>query len=83
MYDEAQLKWFDRWGKERPSQEAHGSPEEIRANLKRAKAYSWHMEGNELVADTDLGPLRQVISTAYICKGMDKEGLPILVKLDV
>lgn len=68
-------------GRERPSHEAHGTPEDIRGSLKRAHAYSWHMEGNELVADTDLGPLRQMIPTDYICLGSDEQGLPILKKI--
>jgi hypothetical protein len=81
MHDEKELRQFDRWGKERPSHEPHGTAEEIRANLKQAVASSWRMEGNQLIAETQYGPLVQSVPTDVICRGMDDQGLPILVKL--
>lgn len=81
MFDEKELKQFDRWHKARPTSDAHGSPEEIRANLKRAKVHKWWLEGNELKADTDFGPLVQTIPPNYICHGTDDQGLPILEKI--
>lgn len=83
MHDEQTLAWFDRMGKQRPTSDAHGTPEEIRANLRRVQTTNWKLEGNVLTADTDQGPLVQTIPTNYICKGTDDDGLPILVKLSV
>lgn len=83
MHDEKTLQWFDRIGKERPTHEPHGTAEEIRANLKRAVASSWRMEGNHLIAETQYGPLVQTVPTDVICHGMDDQGYPILVKLSL
>jgi hypothetical protein len=83
VHDEKTLQEFDRWGKARPTSEGHGTPEEIRANLKRAQCSNWRLEGNVLYADTDFGPLVQTIPTNYICRGTDSEGLPILAKLSL
>lgn len=74
---------FSRWGKDAPAHYPHGTPDEIRANLKPVNPRNWRLEGNELIADTDFGRLVQFIPTNYICKGTDEDGLPILVKLDV
>ena len=81
MYEEKELRQFDRWGVARPSHDPHGTIEEIRANLKRANTSNWRLEGNVLYADSDFGPLVQTIPTDYICKGTDDQGLPILVKI--
>lgn len=37
---------------------------------------SWRLEGNELIGQTELGELRQRISTDYILTGTDEKGLP-------
>lgn len=83
MFDEKYLQWYDKIGKARPSSDAHGTPEEIRANLRQVSTSNWRLEGNLLIADTEhgIGTLKQTIPTDYICKGTDAEGLPILVKL--
>ena len=83
MFDEKELRQYDRWGKARPTSDPHGTPEEIRANMKRAVTSNWRLEGNVLHADSDFGPIVQTIDPGYICKGTDDEGLPILVKLDM
>lgn len=83
--DEKELKQYDRWGKDRPSHEEHGVVDTwenpLSDNLKSGNARNWRMEGNHLKADTDFGPLDQVISTDYICLGTDEKGLPILKKV--
>ena len=75
------LKLFQEWKLPLPTREAHGTPEDIRSNLKRLTPRNWRLQGNKLIADTDFGPLINYISTDYILKGTDKDGLPILVKL--
>lgn len=72
---------YARWGVEAPSHDAHGTIEEIRERMERVKASKWYMEGNELVAETDHGPVRQRISTDYILVGVDKNNLPVLRKV--
>lgn len=83
--DEKELKWFDKVKKSRPSHEEHGVADTFENPLSEqlidGKPRNWRMEGNELICDTDFGPLRQRIPTDYICKGTDKKGLPILVKV--
>lgn len=64
-----------------PSAEVHGTEEEISKNLKRLMPNSWRMEGNQLIGMTDMGPLVQIIDPAYICKGTDAAGLPILERV--
>lgn len=64
-----------------PTSQAHGTEEDIRQNLVPLKTRNWRMRGNQLIADTDFGELAQTIPTDYICKGTDKNGMPILVKI--
>lgn len=81
MYDEKELKEFDKWGVARPTIEKHGTIEDIRANLKSVNPRNWRLQGNHLIADTDLGELRQTIPTNYILTGTDENGLPTFKKL--
>lgn len=76
-----ELEMYQRWGVEAPSHDEHGTIEEIRERMVRASASQWHMEGNELVALTNHGVIRQRISTDYILEGTDKQGLPVFRKV--
>lgn len=80
-----ELKDFERWHKTPPSLKSHGledSPEHpLSEQLLEAHPRNWKLQGNELLCDTDFGPLRQRIPTDYIMKGLDKAGLPNLVKV--
>lgn len=77
-----ELEQFDRWGVPRPSHEEHGlKPEEIVEKLVPMEATRWWMEGNMLCAESNLGILKQAISTDYICTGVDKKGLPTFKKV--
>ena len=64
-----------------PSSTPHGLDEDIREKIKAVKPTSWRMEGNKLIGQSELGEVAQYISTEYILKGTDKEGLPILEKI--
>lgn len=83
--DEKQLKEFDKWHKARPTLEQHGVQDTfdnpLSGQLLEAHPRNWRMEGNLLACDTDFGPLRQHISTDWICLGTDDKGLPILKKV--
>ena len=81
MYSDQELKQFDRLGINRPSHFAHGTEDDIRANLKELRPKSWRLEGNRLIGETEMGPLVQMIPTDYILKGTDDKGLPILEKI--
>lgn len=81
MHDEKELKWFDKIGEARPTSEPHGEPDEIRGNLKKLMPDSWHMEGNKLIGQTEMGELVQHLPTDYICTGTDSKGLPKLKKV--
>jgi hypothetical protein len=77
-------KWYERFGHEPPSRTSHGlTPEELRSKLQSINPRNWRLKGNQLIADTDMGPLINYIDPSYILKGFDKKGLPILQKLDI
>lgn len=42
---------------------------------------SWRLEGNELIGQTELGELRQRISTDYVLVSTDAKGLPVFKKV--
>jgi hypothetical protein len=77
-----EYKEFEKWQVKQPDHQPHGTDEDIRANLKRVKPRNWRMEGNELIADTDLGKLVQRIPVDYILTGEDASGLPVLEKIN-
>lgn len=74
---------FNRWGKTPPAHYPHGTAEEIRANMKSVNCRNWRLEGNQLIAETDMGPLVQTIPSNYVCHGTGEDGMPILVKIHV
>ena len=81
MQDEAVLKQFARWGKNPPTIDKHGTEADIQNNMKKLMPNSWRMEGNQLIGMTDVGELRQTISTDYILEGTDEAGLPKFKKV--
>lgn len=81
IHSEAYLKWLDKMGHARPAFHPHGTDDEIRSNMKQLKPTNWRQEGNELIADTELGPLINYLPTDMILTGVDEQGLPILQKI--
>lgn len=82
--DEKTRKEFEKWGEPAPAHDEHGEDtweHPVSEKLVPAKCWNWHMEGNQLKCDTDLGPLSQTIPTGYICLGTDENNLPILKEL--
>lgn len=79
--NEATIKEFEKLGIEVPSTAAHGTEEDIRANLRPVTMTNWRLEGNSLKCDTEHGELSQTIPTDYILTGIGEDGLPILTKI--
>jgi hypothetical protein len=78
-----QINQFKEWKVPLPTREPHGTEEDIRANLKPLTPSKWRLEGNKLIAETDMGELVNYIPTDYIMKGVDEQGLPILKKIGI
>ena len=81
MLDEATAKQFAKWGKTPPTTEPHGTPEEIAKNMTPLQPKNWRVEGNKLIAQTEMGELVQFIPTDMIMTGLDDECRPILKKV--
>lgn len=81
LYSDGYLAWFDKHGLERPSHMDHLSVDDIEKHLRQIKPRNWRLEGNRLLADTDMGPLVQTIPTNYVLEGTDANGLPKFRKL--
>ena len=77
MNDDKTLSWFNRKGLTPPEHISHDiSLDDISKKLKPLKPHSWRLEGNKLIAKTDVGELVNYIPTNYILVGTDKQGLP-------
>lgn len=79
--DDKTLKLFETYGKTPPEHINHGIKlEELAERVKSVNPRNWRLEGNRLIADTDVGPLINYIPPNYILKG-EKNNLPILEKV--
>lgn len=77
-------KWFQKNGITPPSHISHEvTDEELIKKMKPLKPRNWRLQGNQLIADTEMGPLVNIIDPSYILTGTDAEGLPILTKLEL
>jgi len=81
QYYHPQSDFFRKFNIPAPETIAHGVDEDIAKKFSKLETTNWRMEGNKLIADTPMGPLVNTISTDYICRGTDKQGLPILEKI--
>lgn len=82
QYSEEMLKWYDRYGKSRPSHTSHNvSTDDLEKHMKRLVPNEWRLEGNMLIGKTEMGPLAQTIPPDYILTGTDEAGLPIFQKI--
>lgn len=84
MYDESELKFFDRNNVKRPAhfpsdlEDSKDKP--LHTQLPKLRTSNWRREGNYLVADTEFGPFSQTFNPDYICVGTDDSGMPLLRK---
>ena len=84
MWTNRELKDFDYWNIPRPSQDRHGTDsleKPISDNLRSSNPRNWRQQGNQLIADTDLGTLVQTIPADRLLDGIDKNGLPKFKKV--
>lgn len=71
---------YAKWGVEPSKSHEHGQFDE--SMLIPFQADKWWIEGNMLHAEGNHGHFAAPIPTDYLCKGIDADGLPILVKID-
>lgn len=80
--DEQTLKWFQKNNLTPPSHTSHGvTADDLADKMHPLKVHRWRLEGNRLVATTDLGEVVNHINPGYIMAGVDERNLPILKKL--
>lgn len=79
--DQKTLDFYSRHGLTPPSHVSHGvTPDDIRDKLRPLKAHSWRLEGNRLIAKTDMGDVVNYIDPAYIMIGVEND-LPVFKRL--
>lgn len=82
MQDEKILNWFNRHGLTPPRHISHDlRVDDISTKLRPLKAHSWRLEGNRLIAKTDMGDVVNYIDPSYVMTGVDDNNLPILKKI--
>lgn len=72
---------YERWGKQPPTHDPHGTDKDIKENMKPLRPTKWRQEGNKLIGDTEMGRVVQFVPTDMILQGTDEKGLPILKKV--
>jgi hypothetical protein len=80
-YEHEDAEFYKKLQVAPPDVNPHGTDEDIRSQMKPLKTWGWKLEGNQLTAQTDHGPLTQTIPSNYICRGTDEKGLPLLEKI--
>lgn len=81
MQDEKTLQWFNRHGLTPPSHTSHGiNLEDLSEKLRPLKARSWRLEGNRLIAKTDVGEIVNYIDPGVIMTGVDNN-LPVFKRI--
>lgn len=82
IVDQKTLEFYERHGKTPPERIPHDvNLEDLADKLQKVKINSWRMEGNMLIADTDIGEVANPIPTNYLLIGTDKNNLPKFKKL--
>lgn len=74
--------WYVKHNVTPPTVIQHGIEDDILSKLQPLKAKSWRLEGNRLIAETDLGPVINFLPTDVIMTGIDSNNLPILAKIN-
>ncbi len=72
---------YEALGVKPPTTDVHGSEADVRANLVRATPTKWYQRGNELVAETGLGEVVNMLPTDVQLTGVTDDNLPILTKM--
>jgi hypothetical protein len=85
FYSKGHLDWFQKHGQALPVHETHGEDSQenpISRKLQSVNPRNWRLNGNVLIADTDMGTLKQTIPPDYILTG-EKNGLPTFKKFEL
>lgn len=80
MQDQRIFSWYERHGKTPPEHTSHGI-EDVREKLQPLKAHSWRLEGNRLVAKTDMGEVVNYIDPGVVMTGVDENNLPVFKRI--
>lgn len=84
MLDDKTRAWFEKNNLKPPEHIFHDlTPDDISKRVERAQLLEWRQEGNRLICKTNFGELVNHIPTDMMMTGTDKQGLPILTKLDI
>lgn len=83
MQNQNEASWYQKHNVAPPTHIPHGvTADNIREKLQPLRAKSWRLEGNRLIAKTDMGDVVNYISPNYIMTGTDETtNLPILKKI--
>lgn len=74
--------WYVKHGITPPTTTPHGvSPDDLSEKLKPLKARSWRLEGNRLIAKTDMGEVVNYIDPGVIMTGVDENNLPVFRRI--
>lgn len=82
MQNDKTNQWFERHGLTPPTHIPHGvNPDDLAARLRPLKARSWRLEGNRLIAETDMGKVVNYIDPGVIMTGVDENNLPVFKRI--
>lgn len=82
MYNEKELKLYEKLGIKAPESISHGTDlKDFNELARKLKPYSWKLTGNQLRGMTDMGELVQTIPSDRILVGTDEQGMPIFQKV--
>jgi len=79
--DDKTKQWFERHNLTPPSHTPHGSADDIADKMRPAKIRSWRMEGNRLIAETDIGRLVNYVDPNVVMTGVDENNRPIFKRI--
>lgn len=82
MQDQKTSSWFERHGLTPPTHVSHdATPDNLREKLRLLKVHSWRLEGNRLIAKTDMGEVVNYIDPGLVMTGVDGNNLPVFRRI--
>jgi hypothetical protein len=77
--------WYVKHKVAPPEAISHGVEDTLKNPLSeqipKNRVSKWHLSGNKLIAQTELGEVVNIIPPEYVMRGVDKNNLPILEKI--
>jgi len=80
-YFHPQTDFFNKYKLTPPETVSHGTEDDISKKVTKLECRNWRLEGNRLIADTDMGPLVNIIPSNFIMTGVDNENMPVLEEI--